>query len=640
MLQDFRKIVGIKTNEELEARHYEQELRESPGAVAAQYFELGGMHRKTGDTEAAITAFLNAATLAVSGEDLTIAMAANKAIIQLEPDHKDALANLAYIRFQYGTEVVNKEYEELLRELEERRYYAQHTQLDNLGEKNVPSQPVQSGDHDPAFDVERQALADSTNDRRNEGEDLALEASWQIDKLAEPSPSARQSGPGANDILTSPSNQRHGEKTPTSQKPKTRLWGEARKTDTRHPQSQQNTRAFEANRKSLVDLIEGGNTTEYSTAFELERQTLVDLIGQSDDTEDTLKRTSDTSIHFGTQSSKSARTSDNEADTRLKKSTRPKSDALLADTEIEPDEIIDLRSEAEQQSEIIRVHLRRCVVFSPLSDQELRELAESVRLHACPEGATILDKHEATRSLFVVFAGEVELAIHAAVEGEELSVLTLVQGDFFGEHTFWKQNTMAVAATTDTACTLGEIPVAIFLKFARKYPVMLQFIKRVCKRRYFAAMLAQTPVFQECGTKERQIVAEYLSPVHVSRGVPILPEGDLAGDLYIIQSGDVNVFTTLTENGDSPILLETQEQIALDKLHEGDVFGEESFFTNEPCFATFWAQTDVLLLKLSSTCLTTFAEQFPGFRRHLYAIHQRRSKTTMQAIQSMLAGQR
>lgn len=623
MLPDIRKAVGMKTNDEVKARRYEQQLQDSPRVGAAQYFELGGMHRKTGDTQAAITAFLNAARLAVDGDDLTIAMAANKAIVQLEPGHKDALANLAYIRFQYGTDVVNQEYEDLLQELEARRDRVQYAHCAEGSEKNLSSHLLQSDDDDPAFDIERQACADGIDDRDTETENLPLEASWQIDKLAESSPSCRASDPGANDLLTFSQNRRRGEKTPTALKPKTRLWGQDRKPDGEPSPSQRAMQAFEANRKSLVNLIEGAHDAEYSASFELERQALVDLIDQSLDSADDVTRESDAALYFQTPSS----------------SELAATDTSDSESMVEPDEIIDLRSEAEQQAALIRVQLRRCVIFSPLSDQELRELAEHVRLHACPEGAVILDQGDATRALFVVFAGDAGLTILSAAEGGELSHLTLVQGDFFGEHTFWKQNTMVVTAAADTACTLGEIPAAIFLRFGRKYPVMLQFVKRVCKRRYFAAMLAQASVFQECSAKERQTIAEYLSPVHVSQGVSILPEGDATGDLYIIQSGAVDVFTTLTEQGNNPILVGAQEPVALERLQEGEVFGEERFFTNEPGLITFGANTDVLLLKLSHACLTTFAAQFPGFRRRLYAIHQRRSQATMQAIQALLDGQ-
>jgi CRP-like cAMP-binding protein len=366
---------------------------------------------------------------------------------------------------------------------------------------------------------------------------------------------------------------------------------------------------------------------------------LVSLIGQNDDdSADTVQQSSESPIYLGTQAEKTA-TNTPEPDVHLEEdpsSETPDMPEPSNDDWTEPGEIIDLRPTVEPEAEMIRTHLHRCVAFSALSDSEFQELAGHVQLHELTGGSIIFDPNGTNRSLFVVFNGEVELSIKS--ETKDLARLHMVAGDFLGEHTFWKEHSMAVSANTSTACTLAEIPAATFLSFARKHPVMLQFLKRVCKRRYFAAMLAQSHVFQDCNMKDRQAIAEYLSPVHVSEGVSILPEGGCARDLYIIQSGEVNVFTTFVEEGESPIIQDAHEHVSLDHLREGDVFGEETFFTNEPCVTTFWARTDVLLLKLSGDCLSTFVELLPQFGGRLYELHQQRTQLTMQAVESVLAG--
>jgi CRP-like cAMP-binding protein len=641
MLQDVRKMVGMKTGEELEAIRYEQRLHGTPKAAAAQYFELGGMHRKTGNKKAAIDAFLHAANLAADGKDLTIAMAANKAIVQMEPEHKDALANLAYIRFQYGTDVVNKEYGELLRELDERRRTGQHLLTTEPGEKKVSSNPYFPDDVDPAFEIERQAAIESAVENLESSGNLENGRSGHVAPSDEHSGAPHeQSTSGANNRLNAFSDQVCEKKSLTPRQGKTRLWGKDRRNGTTQTHSQKKERAFEANRKSLIDLIEGKNEADFSASFELERQALVSLIGQSDDdSSDTAQQSSESPIYLGTQAEETA-TNTSEPVVHLEEdpsSETPDMPESPDDDWTEPDEIIDLRKAVEHEAEMIRTHLHRCVAFSALSDSEFEELADHVQLHELTEDSVIFDPNGTNRSLFVVFDGEVELAIKS--ETRELARLHMVTGDFFGEHTFWKEHSMAVSANASTACTLAEIPAATFLSFARRHPVMLQFLKRVCKRRYFAAMLAQTHVFQDCSMKDRQTIAEYLSPVHVSEGVAILPEGECARDLYIIQSGEVNVFTTFVEeNGESPIIQDAHERISLDHLREGDVFGEETFFTNEPCVTTFWARTDILLLKLSGDCLSTFVELLPQFGGRLYELHQQRTQLTMRAVESVLAG--
>ena len=67
MLNDLRKMVGIKSDEELEAKRYERSLQDRQETAAEEYFALGGLHQKAGDKKAAIDAFLNAANLALKG---------------------------------------------------------------------------------------------------------------------------------------------------------------------------------------------------------------------------------------------------------------------------------------------------------------------------------------------------------------------------------------------------------------------------------------------------------------------------------------------------------------------------------------------------------------------------------------------
>jgi len=633
-------MVGIKSDEELKAKRYEQSLHENQEAPATQYFELGTMYQKIGNKKAAIEAFLNAANLSVNGEDVTLAMAANKAIVQLDPGHKDALANLAYIRFQYGTKLVNKEYDELLQELQERQKYGLFS---NGSEKKVSSKTASPGGRDSSSENEGQSFSDVIAESLEASGSPEIEDSGRLTVVDESSLSHIPESEGsANKLPTSVSKSQSGQKSPIFRSRR----AEDRKAELqarkKRASSQRKDPFFEAERKSLIDLIEGTGTGEFSTSFELERQELIDLIKQEEDDENNAPSESQE------QEESPLFLKDPEGEHVAEDlDNAPDAHTIVEAGTIEetpedhwegPEEVIDLRSDEEKETEKDCMHLHRCVVFSALSDEELQHLTTHVQFHAFDENATVFTEHGTHRSLFVICDGEVELIIRNSSESEELSRLKLVPGDFFGEHTFWKQNTLEVSAAASTACTLGEIPASTFLTLARKYPAMLQFLKRVCKRRYFAAMLAQTRVFQDCSMQERQNIAEYLSPIHVTQGVPIIPEGEYAQDLFIIQSGEVNVFTTFAESEECLVIQDTHEQVSLERLREGDVFGEETFFTNEPCLTTFWAKTDTLLLKLAGPCLATFAEQFPQFRRRLYGVHQQRSQATMNAVQAVLAG--
>lgn len=571
MLNDFRKIVGIKSDEEAAIAQHEQKLHDKPKAAPTVYFELGGMHAKAGDKEAAIDAYLNAANLSLNAGDVTLAMAANTAIVQLDPEHRDALANLAYIRFQYGSEVLNKEYDELLQEIEERRHKNQHelTPDEETAKKTRTEKKTRTPKRirrkiDPAFENERQSLAGLIEESIEESTP-APQQQVVID-LMQGHPSSDHPRPATDHRKSDAKREQTTRLEKKKERPKTgKTSKRKRKTDP----------SFNAARQSLVDIIEGKGNTETSASFEQD----------------------------------------------------------------EPEILLDLREKEEETvivDEDVLLNLKQNPLFADLSEEELGQVAQHIDLHTFAEDMAIIGERPGARALFIILEGDVELCIHNISATQASSQLQLVPGEFFGEHTFWKKNEMHISAKAATPCTIGAIPGKLFFSFAQKYPSMLAFLKKECKHRYFSAILAQTQLFQGIRAQDRQKLAEYFSPVHVKQGICIIPEGEREKSLFIIQAGSVEMFTTLLEQGDVQVIQAEQGRVSLAKLHEGDVFGEESLFTGEPASSSFSALTDILLLKLPAKHLSYVATAFPQFMEHLQKLHQQRITATAKAIQHSL----
>ena len=115
---DFKKIVGKKTDEDAEIEKYKRMLQEEPQGHLKIRLKLGKLYEKIGDNAAAIVEYSTAARLAMSAEEPLVAMVANKLIARLDPKDKDALANLAYIKFQEDSGHLKEEFENLLLEIE------------------------------------------------------------------------------------------------------------------------------------------------------------------------------------------------------------------------------------------------------------------------------------------------------------------------------------------------------------------------------------------------------------------------------------------------------------------------------------------------------------------------------------------
>src|SRR5512140_1761945 len=80
------------------------------------------------------------------------------------------------------------------------------------------------------------------------------------------------------------------------------------------------------------------------------------------------------------------------------------------------------------------------------------------------------------------------------------------------------------------------------------------------------AMLADVPVFSLLDRDERATLAALLESEHYSKGQTIFREGDAGDSLYVVLSGQVQVFTENTEG----------EKIVLSENENSDVFGEIS----------------------------------------------------------------
>lgn len=151
--------------------------------------------------------------------------------------------------------------------------------------------------------------------------------------------------------------------------------------------------------------------------------------------------------------------------------------------------------------------------------------------------------------------------------------------------------------------------------------------------------LAQVPLFSDLTAEERKHIAAYLVPQHFEQGATILQEGDFGDCMYLIQAGQVDVYTMLMEkergrdNAD-------QEMLLLATLKAGDFFGEQALITNDPRNATIQANTAACLLSFSKRDLASIIQTYPHVGDVLETYHQRRNSQTIASLKSALQNMR
>lgn len=107
------------------------------------------------------------------------------------------------------------------------------------------------------------------------------------------------------------------------------------------------------------------------------------------------------------------------------------------------------------------------------------------------------------------------------------------------------------------------------------------------------ALLAGSPLFEMLSNQELEAICALLTPRNLSAGATIFTEGALGDGLYLVASGEVEVFHS-SRNG------------PLATLGAGECFGEMALVDKDYRSATVKARSDVELLHLSPESLARF----------------------------------
>lgn len=130
------------------------------------------------------------------------------------------------------------------------------------------------------------------------------------------------------------------------------------------------------------------------------------------------------------------------------------------------------------------------------------------------------------------------------------------------------------------------------------------------------------PFFEVLSEEEKRAVSERLDLQEFSEGDLVISEGEKGTSMYVIASGEVNVYTTSPKG----------ERVHLARLGEGDFFGEVSVLTGKPRTATISACGKTTLLRLDRDQLDAIVESHPRVRQVLEEVCRRRAEKTIEAM--------
>ena len=130
----------------------------------------------------------------------------------------------------------------------------------------------------------------------------------------------------------------------------------------------------------------------------------------------------------------------------------------------------------------------------------------------------------------------------------------------------------------------------------------------------FREAISKVPFLSDFPEEELAAVGQAAKPKLVKQGTVIVREGDMGRSMYIVLEGKVEV---LTDNDQA-------EDIHVAYLRENDFFGEISFLTAAPRFATVRAAEDTLLCELTYESMKEVVRQSPAVKEVLNKYYRER----------------
>jgi cAMP-dependent protein kinase regulator len=260
-------------------------------------------------------------------------------------------------------------------------------------------------------------------------------------------------------------------------------------------------------------------------------------------------------------------------------------------------------------------------LFSELNQQELNSLLGHLQVKRLQKGTPICREGEIGDSLFIIGRGEVVITKRMR-DGKEVWVRNLREGDFFGEFGFFtdQKRHASVAAATD--CEIFLISRSELEKMGKTHPHVMEVLQKFFKERVLDLFLALSPLFSSLTSLEREEVFKRFRLLKVPMKTLLFNEGDSPDALYMIKSGEVEIFARNRQG----------KKICLNTLKSGNLFGEISLLFNKPRMAFAKTTRPSELLQLTKEDLEVCLLQFPNLRSTLEGISSKRLVQTREIL--------
>ncbi len=272
---------------------------------------------------------------------------------------------------------------------------------------------------------------------------------------------------------------------------------------------------------------------------------------------------------------------------------------LIPEIKVTPAEDKPVSTEEETPTQIRVDTLPHIPLFSELTTEEfIKVLKKIVPRKFAPENI-ICNEGEEGNSIFIISQGEVSV-YKKNREGNQIWLDNLKEGNFFGEFGFLSESGRKASVKAISETEVLEISKDSFKEIIDEFPRVSEVMVDFYKTRVLNNLLALSPLFEQLKPNEREKVVEKFQLMVKDKDSVIIKEGEVGEHLYLIHSGEVEVYTE-----------KEGKKVVLAHLREGEFFGEISLITGERRTATARTTQQTRLMALSKEDFDRIANDFP-----------------------------
>jgi CRP-like cAMP-binding protein len=224
-------------------------------------------------------------------------------------------------------------------------------------------------------------------------------------------------------------------------------------------------------------------------------------------------------------------------------------------------------------------------------------------------------------SLFVISRGEVSITKRTP-EGREVSVRHLRDGNFFGEFGFFIDQKRHATVKAIIECEILEISRAALNKMIEIHPRLNEVLQNLFKERILDNFFALSPMFSSLTSKERGEVLKRFLLRKIPEGTILFKGGDPPTSLYMVRSGEVEIFTQ-NRHG---------KKVLLALLESGNFFGEIGPIFDKPRTANARTTRPTELMEMTKEDFNICLRRFPNLQAKLKEISLNRLSRTNELL--------